>query len=262
MVGSSQTLTWTPGNGGDMTIELSRDGGTNWRTINASTSNDGSETWTVTGPDTAHALLRISNLAGADVSNAEFTVEGSLFSASFDYGTGGRTISAAAGDFNEDGKQDVAAFDDDASNALAILLGNGNGTLQDRVAYPLGSYPSAVAVGDFDGHDDLAVTQGGYSRVGVILGKGDGTFQAEIDYPTDLDPHGLAVGDVNGDGKQDLVTANTSGGSVSVLLGNGDGSFAESSNYVVGGTTISVAIADLDADGHAARTSPWQTRQV
>ena len=60
----------------DVQVELSRDGGLGWETIFASTPNDGSESWTVTGASSTECLLRVSSLDGlySDVSNAPFTI--------------------------------------------------------------------------------------------------------------------------------------------------------------------------------------------
>ena len=64
----------------------------------------------------------------------------------------------AVGDFNGDGKADLAVANA-SSNNVSVLLGNGNGTFQAAVNYAAGTGPSSVAVGDFngDGKADLAV---------------------------------------------------------------------------------------------------------
>ena len=98
---------------------------------------------------------------------------------------------------------------------------------------PLGTEPTAIVAGDFngDGHLDLAVANEDFSGSGtisVLLGNGDGTFQPEVIYAVGSDPDAIVAGDFNGDGHLDLAVANenTSGpGTVSVLLGNGDGTF-------------------------------------
>jgi hypothetical protein len=60
----------------------------------------------------------------------------------------------------------------------------------------------------------------------------------------------VAVADVNGDGKPDLLVANSSSNTVGVLLGNGDGTFQAAVTYGCGGNaTYSVAVADLNGDG-------------
>jgi len=78
--GASQAITWTSNvGGGNVNIELSRDGGLNWTTIFANTPNDGTQAWTVTTPTTVLALIKVSsaiNAAVFDVSNANFTITG------------------------------------------------------------------------------------------------------------------------------------------------------------------------------------------
>jgi hypothetical protein len=77
-LGSTHDITWSPGNGGKVSIELSRDNGASWQTLFASTANDGSESWTVSGPTTSQALVRISNDKGSGSSTATFTIAPAL----------------------------------------------------------------------------------------------------------------------------------------------------------------------------------------
>jgi hypothetical protein len=77
-LGSTHDITWSPGNGGNVTIELSRDNGSTWETLFAATANDGSEAWTVSGPTTSQALVRISNDKGSASSTATFTIAPAL----------------------------------------------------------------------------------------------------------------------------------------------------------------------------------------
>ncbi len=69
--------------------------------------------------------------------------------------------SVAVGDFNGDGKFDlaVANYND---GTVSILLGNGNGTFAAKTDYSAGTPSQSVAVGDFngDGKADLAVANG------------------------------------------------------------------------------------------------------
>ncbi len=79
------------------------------------------------------------------------------FSAPTKYSVGHRSSSIAVGDYNLDGKPDLATADDD-SNALSILLGNGDGTFGTASKLAFGLNPVFVAAGDFnsDGRKDLA----------------------------------------------------------------------------------------------------------
>src|SRR5208283_5223666 len=69
------------------------------------------------------------------------------------------------------------------------------------------------------------------------------------DYSTGVAPVSVATGDFNGDGKLDLVTADSGSNTVSILLGNGDGIFQANQDFVVGGGPVSVLARDLNGDG-------------
>ena len=140
-----------------------------------------------------------------------------------------------AGDFNGDGRTDLAVANI-GSNDVSVLLGNGDGTFQDQVRYAAGDEPFALVAGDFngDGRTDLAVANAGSNDVSVLLGNGDGTFQDQVRYAAGDEPFALVAGDFNGDGRTDLAVANYDSGDVSVLLGNGDGTFQDQVRYAAG----------------------------
>ncbi|PYJ85691.1 MAG: hypothetical protein DME22_08160 [Verrucomicrobia bacterium] len=153
------------------------------------------------------------------------------------------------GDFNGDGKPDLAVTSYNSSN-FSVLLGNGDGTFQTAVNYGAGFLQSSVAIGDFnsDGKSDLAVADYGSAYVWVLLGKGDGTFQAATKYDAGSASASLSVSDFNGDGKVDLAVAILSG-NVSILLGNGDGTFQAAMKYGTATAPSFVAVGDFNGDG-------------
>ena len=168
-----------------------------------------------------------------------------------DFATGTNPTSVAVGDFDGDGKLDVAVANNGSDN-VSVLLGNGDGTFQAPVNYPVGDFPWSVAVGDFDGDGklDLAVANAGSSTISVLLGEGNGKFTAAPDVKAGVGPVFVAVADLNGDGKADLVVASLfSSTSVAVLLGNGDGTFQAPLNFVAGSGSRSVAVGDFNGDG-------------
>jgi len=69
------------------------------------------------------------------------------------------------------------------------------------------------------------------------------------DYGVGSSPPAVSTGDLNGDGKLDLVVANSSDSTISVLLGNGDGTFQAQATYAVGQNPRDIAIADFNGDG-------------
>jgi hypothetical protein len=159
------------------------------------------------------------------------------------------------GDFNRDGKMDLAIAEQFAGiNQVQIFLGNGDGTFQAGVSYPVSSEPSSVAVGDFraDGKLDLAVAGSLGLGITVLLGNGDGTFQPPVNYSS-FSAYWVAAGDLDGDGKLDLAIANflvTRAPSTvaSVMLGSGDGTFQPTVVYPTGKESSFIALGDFNND--------------
>jgi streptogramin lyase len=133
------------------------------------------------------------------------------------------------GDFRNNGTLDLAVTA--AFEGVHVFLGNGDGTLGPPVFYPASDArffgPAGLALGDFngDGVPDLVTALGQSPRgtVSVLLGNGDGTFQEPRLFATGgANPFGVAAGDFNGDGRDDLVVANTFSDAVAVLLNSGE----------------------------------------
>jgi hypothetical protein len=139
-----------------------------------------------------------------------------------------------AGDFNADGSADLAIADQSTAD-VGVLLGGGDGTFQPAVRYGPNLIPSSVAAADFngDGRDDLAAVnhqleaKSGrlvHGDVTVLVARDAGAFRPAVHYGTGSDPRAVAVGDLNGDGRADVVVANTLGFDLSVLLNGPPGS--------------------------------------
>jgi hypothetical protein len=176
------------------------------------------------------------------------------------YAVGSSPVALVAGDFNGDGRTDLAVADygslDDNGNpisgsSVSVLLGNGDGTFQNQVTYAVETGPVALVAADFndDGRTDLAVANLFNSVVSVLLGNGDGTFQNEVPYTVGSYPLALVAGEFNGDGRTDLAVANANSNDVSVLLGNGDGTFQNQVPYAVGSSPADLVAGDFNGDG-------------
>ena len=162
--------------------------------------------------------------------------------------------SVAAGDFDGDGKPDLAVT---TQHGVSVLLNNESGGFQPFVNYTVGTNPQSVAVGDFngDGKLDLAVVNQGSGNVSILLGNGNGTFGGGTTYAAGGNPRSVVIADFNGDGIPDLAVVDSGFGpgtaGVSVLIGNGNGSFQTAAFFAAGSTSLSVAVGDFNGDGKA-----------
>lgn len=173
-----------------------------------------------------------------------------------------------AADLNGDGKLDliIPLYGTSATpgTAVAVLMGNGNGTFQSEADVSLGmNNPYAVAVGDLngDGIPDLAVTiedQVNFNQgIAVAFGNGDGTFQTATLLASTLQLHQLdnpnpgyvKMVDLNRDGHLDLVYTNTQFGTVGILYNQGAGTFDPPVEFAAGHRAFDIAVADVNGDG-------------
>lgn len=170
----------------------------------------------------------------------------------YPYGAPAGSAFVVTGDFNRDGKLDLAITNFNA-NTLSVLLGNGDGTFGPLFAsYATGINPTAIAVGDFnrDNIVDLAVTNNFYG-LSIFIGNGDGTFAAAVNYVAGDQPWSVAVGDFNEDGWQDLAVGNVQAVSLFIYFNNGNGTFGTPVVYpAVSGRPTTIAVGDFNRDSH------------
>lgn len=162
------------------------------------------------------------------------------------YGSDNGTFRSAAGDFNHDGKMDLAAA---GPGAVAIFHGDGVGNFAAPVYLPAGGFDVPPASGDFnnDGKTDLAVGSSD-GVVYIYMNNGSG-----LDQPTFYADHGgeayeIAVADFNADGNSDLAIGHQFAG-LAILFGNGNGGFAAPVDYLGGNGPVQVSKGDFNGDG-------------
>jgi hypothetical protein len=180
--------------------------------------------------------------------------------------TPGEPVGLAAGDFDNDGKQDLVVTEYSAQS-IAILFGNGNGTFATPVPYSADQFPTAVATGDFDddGFPDIAVTStsvnvfaggtnGGSASNQVSLVLDDASSPGNFSVGANLainsttgTPDSVEIANLTGTGTPGLLVGNTDG-TVTVFT-NTAGDFANSAMVGVGGGTTGVAAGDFNLDG-------------
>ena len=172
-------------------------------------------------------------------------------------------VAFALGDFTRDGRVDLAAgwFNHSSSPPTAgvhVAAGNGDGTFRSLGDATLPTWPTAMAVADFDrdGREDLVTSYVAQSGLNVQYGDGAGGWSRSAWLG-----HGafdVAVGDVNEDGRPDIVTADY-GSAVVVRMALPEGGFAAPVSHEAvgecgwdtGGCSVAtVDLGDFDADGH------------
>ena len=172
-----------------------------------------------------------------------------------------------SGDFNSDGKADLAWTNDydnvsgtEVAGTIGIAINNGTATPFSSVTATdtIGNNPYGLIATDLngDGKLDLIAANSpstGNGSISALLGNGNGTFQSAVNTTVGTRPRYFAAGDFNRDGKQDLALSQTSSdNNLRILLGNGSGGFSSQSTLSMGveAAPRGVISADFNADGY------------
>ncbi|HKA54442.1 MAG TPA: FG-GAP-like repeat-containing protein [Candidatus Binatia bacterium] len=167
----------------------------------------------------------------------------------------GAFFAVAVGDFNKDGKPDLALPDQFGS--VSILLGDGTGQFPNGAMFAVGNASRSVATGDFNGDNnlDLVVANANDNNVSVLLGDGTGGFGTATNFLAGLAPKSVVVADFNKDNRADLVVLNEGDSTFSILLGNGVGGFGPAASFPVSSGSVlpvpeGLTVADFNKDGN------------
>jgi len=184
------------------------------------------------------------------------------FAPTLSFTTGSYPLGIAVGDFNGDGKLDIAT-NDDGSNSFSVLLNttkNDTISFAPKVDFATGKLPFSIAVGDVDGDGkpDVVIANHGDYSVSVIRNTSTGnslSFAAKVDYGIGTSPESIYLADIDGDGKADIITTNhldfgnvNTGAVLRNTCTAGSLSFAAQVNYFTGVFSIG-QVADMDGDG-------------
>ncbi|MCW3099894.1 MAG: putative Ig proteinputative calcium-binding proteinFG-GAP repeat protein [Chthonomonadaceae bacterium] len=190
------------------------------------------------------------------------------------HNAGGRTFAApiaiptntslgtlVTGDFNGDGKQDIAVEANDhpgsTSTDIFIFLSQGSGVYTQGTTLGNSWFITGIKAVDLnaDGKTDLLVSvttsQVGTSGPAIYYGDGTGHFTGGPSFGTaTANVDQTTVADFNGDGNKDLVIANSNDGSIAVIFGQGGSSYGTPAHYGVGPYPDHLVATDFDGDGH------------
>ncbi len=196
----------------------------------------------------------VPDIVTASSSSSQVLVHAGIGGGRFATGTGivisDTALALAAGDFNEDGKVDLATANRDRT--VSVLTLDGVGRVAASTTLLVGGGPTDITAGDVngDGHLDLVVVNSESRNASVLLGHGPagfdrGRFTNIGDFPVDA-----LLADVTEDGRPDIVAAVQTPPGVSIVAGAGDGTFARPVRLPAGQSPTAVAVADLNRDGH------------
>jgi hypothetical protein len=173
----------------------------------------------------------------------------------------GRPLGIALGDFDRDGRLDVATsrgliFMNDGQFFSLAAWGTGTNYMlwQGRTnRFSAGAQAWAVEAEDLDldGKPDLmvALTFVRPDPIGVLFGKGDGTFtEPDIYSGPDVGAVALVGKDMDGDGTKDIVVGNRCAATVIIMRGLGNRKF-QLSEIVSTSPIEDIAVADFNNDG-------------
>lgn len=173
-------------------------------------------------------------------------------------------VSLVYGPTNTLGSLDVGRVDGDArpdvlaglSGGGRIFLNTGGGRLSDEL--PTGAYLDAPLVADLDGDGlgDLSgpgrvMSDGDY---GLVVARNLGPaayalpFSAPTTYPVGRDPRAVALGELTGDGRLDVLVANSGSDNLALLRGDGAGGLSRPAFIPVGDEPGQLVLADVDGD--------------
>ena len=159
-------------------------------------------------------------------------------------------ISLQAGDWNNDGRKDIAVANR-GMDSISILLNNGNDNFTTAATLDTADFPQQLMQGDWNGDNvtDLASISVGENLLQLWKGKGDGTFEKTSELDTPSSPQQLELADFDCDGRQDLAISSRSAEVLRIWYGDGSGNFGNQFDLPAGRGPSSFGVADFNEDG-------------
>jgi hypothetical protein len=210
-------------------------------------NNDGRQDFAVCASNFVYVFLQNPGPVGT------FTLASTI-----NAGTGNLVVSLGAGDFNGDGKQDLAVatntlFTSSGTSSVSVYPGSGNGLFLAPSTVTSQGGLGAMVVTDLNNDHKQDIVVASQSNALIFLGNGTGGFSGPTLLSVSTPLSALAVGDFNHNGVPDVARG-------SIFLGNGDGTlgvvsgppfYAPNSALkgVVTNSILYLAVADVNNDG-------------
>lgn len=159
-------------------------------------------------------------------------------------------VSAAAADFNSDGRLDLAVANFN-SNTVQVFIGDGNFGFSAPRVFDTGEHPSDLIAQDFDGDGDLdiALTLFGSDRLALMRNDSLGFFSESQRLAVGAAPNKVTAWDFDGDNDLDLAVANSGSRALTIFRNDAAGTFSAAGTVAVALTPVDLKTGDLAGRG-------------